>query len=869
MPRPIWRARIRKPEDELDWYEDMLRLQRGMTANPIEAWREFGEGVSGILHGLPSGEISPQLQWRKNEQGEIVPSYESREEWYKGLPELSVNLPWTSPFSGEQAVLGTKGAAEWIPDIVALSGVPAGIGLRTWRGVATAPRLEKAFVRAGVSPFAGMEKATELTARAVIQPTTRALTKIFPQLPERTATHTYEQLKSIHEIAKAKKLTEKQYRRVLKLYTGKDSAKFLTRDEADTAIAALEGLRVSLKGKPIIPRKTALVPENIAKEIPALRDMGFPDFFRQKVQILNIKFGTWGREMTQQLLETELKHSVELTAFREQSSSMVKLIGNNTQSKVRIFNALENPLETHLLDANEQTVFKYFREFFDDWANRLRIPANKRRQNYITHIFEEQLQNDFKKAQTPAMELMAALDYNAPKSTFMPYLQQRLGANIGLKQDPFAAANVYEFYALKKLHYEPLVQKISAFARMLRDEKPFHYKYLDNMAKAIVGRPSASDVMINKAFGSVADGLSRIPIVNKVIPQRMTALANRGNLARLVAHNWNSLYYMSWLGFRPVSAIRNLSQQLLAVAETSTGDFTRGLAFRGTAQGRNALNKSVVYRGRLMGKPVAGLEEENLRILPRRLQDWSLGLFKWADKQNVADSFLAGYAKGKRLKLPEEWCIKLGDEVAMNTQYLYTKMARSLFEESVFGRFVTPFTSWPRNFMELQAKWWTGRPSFVLQEFERQTGKKVIADGNWGQRHKELMSYFAILTGAYVTEGLTDIRAAEYTGWTSVSNLARMLGGDIPGVTIPKGLGYIVGGSLTGDTQMVNEGWKEVRPDRFVLIIKQLEDLAEGKQDALSLFFYLEWARATERKRARDRTRQRSRTRPRTRSRSR
>ena len=678
-------------------------------------------------------------------------------------------------------------------------------------------------------------------------PKTTALTRRMIQIPQNTLSATNEQKVVIHQIKKTKNLTERQYRQFLKRYTGKDSAKYLTREQADSVIGAMEGL-VLKNGKVVIPQKTSVIEKALVDQIPAYKDIGFFDIIRQKNQILRQKFQSWGRETTDNLLKAELAHSNDLALYRKQSDDMLKLIKHTPDSKARVFNALENPLETHLLNESEQTVFKYFRDFFDKWAKDLKLPKNKTRKNYVTHIFEEQFKQELREKKALPMELMAAMDYNAAKTVFMPYLQQRFGKNVGLKLDPFAAADVYEYYALKKLHYEPLIQKMSAYSAMLREIKPSHSKYLDEVVKRLSGRPSFGDMQLNKAFGDGLKKMTSNPEIAKLVPDSFKEMASKGNMAAMVAYNQGSLYYMSWLGFRPVSAIRNLSQQLLAVADTSVMDFAKGQGYR-MRMGLDFLKKnSITFQGRLMGQPMAGLEEAQLRRMPKKLQDWSLGMFKWADKQNVANSFYSGYAKGKRLKLPEEWCIKLGDEVAQDTQYLYTKMARSLFEESTIGRFVTPFTSWPRNFLELQNKWITGRQSFVLQEYERQTGKKVLKD-SFTARHKAFATYLTFLTGAYAVEGVTDFKAVDYTGWTSIGQLGRLVGGDIPALQIPAGLAYLVAGGLDGDERMIKEGWNNIRPDKFVQIIRQLEGLAEGKQDPMTLFFYIEKAKEEDRKR--------------------
>ena len=60
------------------------------------------------------------------------------------------------------------------------------------------------------------------------------------------------------------------------------------------------------------------------------------------------------------------------------------------------FQALENPEKAVELSANEQEAVPWFRRFFDNWADRLDLPASKRRENYITHIFEADLAEQLK-----------------------------------------------------------------------------------------------------------------------------------------------------------------------------------------------------------------------------------------------------------------------------------------------------------------------------------------------------------------------------------------------------------------------------------------------------------------------------------------
>ena len=71
----------------------------------------------------------------------------------------------------------------------------------------------------------------------------------------------------------------------------------------------------------------------------------------------------------------------------------------------------------------------------------------------------------------------------------------------------------------------------------------------------------------------------------------------------------------------------------------------------------------------------------------------------------------------------------------------------------------------------------------------------------------------------------------------------------MPGLTIPGGTAKVVSGFLTDDMRTLKEGWSEIRPDKMAGIIRQLENLAQGKTDWLSLFIYLNPEKSGEGKR--------------------
>ncbi len=707
-----WRPKSQRQEEELEENKNkILEWQRRATEpwpNPFEAWEGLGRGISGFLHTFPqTGALEKPTP-------------------YEEIPELSVGMPWTSPFTGEQARLGTKGAAEFLPDVIALSKAPASLGMKLWRAFPFAgkPMAEKVVslgVRTVAAPIIAAEEAIP-AAKRVVAPLKTMMNRAQFLLPERTLTRTAEQTFTAHRLARTKNLLYKSgkqkgkvtptYRRLAELYTGKKTMKDMNRQEADTFIKAIESLEVIGGKPPKLPKTMVLIGKEFWDSIPAMKDVGILDYFRQKPKVLQM-LGM--DDMADMLMREEVTMLTEKQTFLKGIAEMEKSIGKDAVRRERIFDALEKPIESHLLDPDEQEIFLSAKVFFDAWADRLKIPLVERRKDYITHIFDKQLQQDAANNRTLPLEIMKAMEFQYPKKTYMPFLKQRLGKEVGLKKDPFKAMEVYEAYALRDFYYKPFLQKLSAYIQMFEARgKMSTANYLKDMARRVAGRPSKDDILINTDLGKLGTALSKV--IKGDAGLRLETLSKRGNLGALVAYNMSSLLYMAWLGFRPVSAIRNLSQQLLAAADVGPANLAKGIGLRFTAKGKRVLRKSLVYQGRLLGEPVAGLEEAQLRRLPLALQQKSLAMFKLADKQNVVDSFLAGYAKGKKLGLDEEWAIRLGDEVAASTQYYYTRMARSLFEESVAGRFLSPFTSWPRNFTELMAGCVQGKQSTVFAQ---------------------------------------------------------------------------------------------------------------------------------------------------------
>ncbi|KKL81836.1 hypothetical protein LCGC14_1990790, partial [marine sediment metagenome] len=179
------------------------------------------------------------------------------------------------------------------------------------------------------------------------------------------------------------------------------------------------------------------------------------------------------------------------------------------------------------------------------------------------------------------------------------------------------------------------------------------------------------------------------------------------------------------------------------------------------------------------------------------------------------------------------------DEVAGDTQYLYTKMNSMSISQSSGGRVISVLTTWMANWMELMTKWVSRRPSQVYLQYEKATGRKIPAK-NWSQTYKAIVTYMIIIALAYIIKEKTRLRAFEYTGITSLRYLGSIASGEFPGLQIPGSVVKMVTSFLTDDERGFKTAWSEFRRSAIPGVVNQLEDVASAEKDWMTLLFYLE-----------------------------
>ncbi|GAF68911.1 unnamed protein product, partial [marine sediment metagenome] len=391
---------------------------------------------------------------------------------------------------------------------------------------------------------------------------------------------------------------------------------------------------------------------------------------------------------------TEVALYDDLMAFRKEIFGLRKTRGINKQSSQKIFDAIENPKEVIDLNPAEKKAYDYGKRFFDDWANKLELSPEKRRSNYVTHIFEKTMKDSLDKDNTIDPDIMRAFEFGAiPKTMFNPFLQVRMGREYGLKRDFWQAMQAYETQALKTFHYEPLLKKMNIYARFLPD---LSHKYMSNYTKRMTNRPLDIDKGINNDIKEAMIAIEKsalvqkVPGAEKIVPYLTTEA--QGNMAGRIAYYYTGILYNTALGMRPISAIRNLGQGTLTIAEVGLPSYLKGIEMLTTKAGRDALHKGVVYRSRKFTF-LPGQTDYIPEAMRNISQKTFMYMFKTADKFNVSSAFCAGYQEARSLGLPEKVCMERGDDVARKTQYMYTKMASPEFNQAATGKILGVFTS--------------------------------------------------------------------------------------------------------------------------------------------------------------------------------
>ena len=596
-----------------------------------------------------------------------------------------------------------------------------------------------------------------------------------------------------------------------------------------------------------LPPPTEPISRRIAENTQGLNEITAKEELRPSRKVF-IKMGIW-RDFYKPMSRAEALINEERIAFGKERKAISKLIGKDAGRRALVWDEVNKKGSVVGLTFDEKRAVARIREWADRWADRKNLPESKRIKDYIPHLFEEEMIREIREENGIDPVLARILDERFAGKITDPFLKKRLGKEIGLLKDPIAAMEAYDNVSLKTIYYAPMLNKINAYMSDINIPEGSR-AYLRNYARRMTGELATTDIAINKMIGEFAEAIRKAPVFGEWMYNKLAT----GNPAGMAAYNLTSALYGLWLGFKFTSAIRNLSQHALIIADVGPVHFANAFRLGLTAEGKALWRDSVNRRSRKRAF-LPGYDSSFIAGWTQSFIDTSLKMFRGADWANTHSAFLAGCSEAKVIlteandklpvdkKLPperlREYIIDRGDEVFADTQYLYTKMNSMAFAQNAPGRVLSMLTTWTGNWMELMAKWIKRTPSQVYLEFERETGVKVTRAA-WATSYKAILLYMMIVGLGFAIKERTRLKAWEYTGITSVRYLADIIGGDFPALQAPGGVADTIVGFLTQDERRLNEGLYTLKSTFTPSVMKQLDSIAAGDKDWLTFFFYLE-----------------------------
>lgn len=300
----------------------------------------------------------------------------------------------------------------------------------------------------------------------------------------------------------------------------------------------------------------------------------------------------------------------------------------------------------------ELKVAAEIKEYFKEWAVRLKLPQDGQISEYITHIFEEVPGEGIPRSVFETDPELAALMQKTPAgSVYDPFLQERLGKK-GYRQDAWASLDAYVKRGTRKEAMDPALEFLKAEAKTLDDAT---YNYVTKLTHRINMRPTELDKLVDN-FIIQTPGLNRLtrgPRPTMVLTQKI-----------------RSMFYRGTLGINLSSALRNLSQGANTYAK---------LGERFTVVGYAKIFSRLVTRNLDELKEMGILDDELIqdrkigiyKSMLQKLDPVLFSVFSLAEKINRGAAFYGARSQGLSKGLSEAEAIKYGQRIVRETQFAF------------------------------------------------------------------------------------------------------------------------------------------------------------------------------------------------------
>jgi len=383
------------------------------------------------------------------------------------------------------------------------------------------------------------------------------------------------------------------------------------------------------------------------------------------------------------------------------------------------------------LDANDEEliteVVKNWRELHWQLAEEEGLPVENRKTEYLPHIFEGLFNLDKKYAslawlQKPTESLI-------PSELFEPYLKERKNMP-GYRMSFKTAFALRLKYGLRKIYYEPVIQRAKAIAQTYPPNK---IEYAADWIGRILGKPSRED----KWLKPIADGVnasSRAVIGRDV----MSNVAPGAQMSRAVTR----VYINAYLGLALDSALKNLTQLILTVSRLGWTQTAKGAMKIGTEEGQRIIDESGALREfvnimeRETGVTQAMLDKlESVNLSPFQFTEW---INKSVSVVSAHDAAMKTLGEDFDVEDPgvqrvaEKASTDVDRHFVGDTQFYYGVFGTSPYLQGPIARTSTQFLSFPMkllesliNYSDLWGLYWRWRQRMAYRELYRATPEEA------------------------------------------------------------------------------------------------------------------------------------------------
>jgi len=380
-----------------------------------------------------------------------------------------------------------------------------------------------------IKTFATLEEARRrFDAMADIRKMGREKRGILPEELQATK----EQKAEAHIIAGQKDITDIQFAKFAKAYTGVDSMLKMTPEQADVFIEMLKKVKEKFGGGITIPKTKVLVTEEIAerefKRVGLLDLFKTPSFTFRKIgvgkEIAPVFAGDKAKKEFIAQKVTEIKKWQKSLGVSESLMMLVKGKKRMTEQSERLFEAINNPEKDIKLSEKEAMVVDKARmmaketaDMVDEARQGMGLEPMNRRENYITNLLTDAAKFIIQETKTPPNELFAVLSERFPAGAFNRLLLQRKGG-LPIKKDFWKALKAMVSIHGRYIHLSPPVRVFERFMRFYGDKIPFLSRvYMKGRLNRFLGRPGKIDTYLKGLDEAIVKALTHIPGLSKPV----------------------------------------------------------------------------------------------------------------------------------------------------------------------------------------------------------------------------------------------------------------------------------------------------------------------------------------------------------------